>query len=296
MLHFARWAGLAGMLLAAGVLLFRRLVWRPVTSRSEMPDAVEKRFAARSRPLLVGAWVASTGATLVALLIEPGYAQVDAVRFGLVVLPLGAVLATETRSPDHGPTAALLEAASVAGLVLSAALTGHVRGSSPLVPNLAAAAIHVGGAAAWGGGLVTLLVAALPSARALSGGRRVALLAPVVARFSNIAVVAVAVAVVVASGVYSAWVEVRTLGGLTDSTYGLVLLAKLGALVPILALGAVNNRWMTRRMVRAAASGSSEATAIVMLRRLVAWEVALLGILVGLTAFLLSLSPPGRSL
>ncbi|MBA3728366.1 MAG: CopD family protein [Actinobacteria bacterium] len=84
--------------------------------------------------------------------------------------------------------------------------------------------------------------------------------------------------------------------GLTDSTYGLVLLAKLGALVPILALGAVNNRWMTRRKVRAAASGTSGATAMVMLRNLVACEVGLLGVLVGLTAFLLSLSPPVRQL
>ncbi len=183
-----------------------------------MPEGVEKRFAARSLPLPVGAWAASTAATLVALLIEPGYAQVDAVRLGLVALPLGTVLATQARSPDHGSKAPLLEMASVAGLVLGAALAGHVRGSSPLVPNLAAATIHVAGAAAWGGGLVTLLVAALPSARALDGGRRVALLAPVVARFSNMAVVAVAA--VVTSGVYSAWVEVSTLGALPTRRTG----------------------------------------------------------------------------
>ncbi len=59
---------------------------------------------------------------------------------------------------------------------------------------------------------------------------------------------------------------------------GLVLLAKLGALVPILALGAVNNRLMTRWMVRAAASGTPGTTAMVMLRNLVAWEVTLLGV------------------
>ncbi len=53
---------------------------------------------------------------------------------------------------------------------------------------------------------------------------------------------------------------------------------------------------MTRRKVRAAASGTSGATAMVMLRNLVACEVGLLGVLVGLTAFLLSLSPPVRQL
>jgi putative copper export protein len=119
-------------------------------------------------------------------------------------------------------------------------------------------------------------------------------MAPVVARFSNLAVVSVVA--VITSGVYSSWVEVRTLGGLTGSVYGVVLLAKLGTLVPILAIGAINNRWTTRRLLRAADSGASGRAGMATLRRLVAWEVALLAALVGLTALLLSLSPPVRQL
>ena len=119
------------------------------------------------------------------------------------------------------------------------------------------------------------------------------MMAPVVSRFSNLAVVSV-VAVVV-SGTYSSWVEVRTLESLTDSTYGVVLLAKLATLVPILVIGAINNRWTTRRLVRAASSGSA-TDGDRLLRRLVACEVAFLVGLVGLTAVLLSLTPPVRGL
>jgi copper transport protein len=288
-LHIARWAGLAGMLLAAGVLLFGRIVWR----RVDYPPGVEERFAARSRLLLLVSWLVSLLAMLVALFAEPGYAQLDVLRLTLVVIPGGIVLAVGKRS-SHRAYAGVLEALSITGFVLAAALAGHVRGSSPLLPNLAAAVVHVAGGAAWTGGLVTLLGAALPASRSVDPEGRAAVMAPVVARLSNLAVAGVVA--VLTSGAYSSWVEVRTLGGLTGSTYGLVLLAKLGTLVPILAIGAINNRWTTRRLRRAAASGAPGRTNVAILRRLVAWEVALLAALVGLTALLLSLTPPVRQM
>jgi copper transport protein len=276
------------MLLAAGVLMFGRIVWH----RAKYPHGVEERFAARSRLLLLVSWMVSVFATLVALFAESGYAQLDVLRLALVLIPGGIVLTVGQRSSHRAYAARVLEALAVTGLVLAAALAGHVRGSSPLLPNLAAAVIHVAGGAAWTGGLVSLLVAALPASRSDDSEGGAAIMAPVVARFSNLAVAGVVA--VVTSGVYSAWVEVGTLGVLTGSTYGLVLIAKLGTLVPILAIGAINNRWTTRRLLRAAASGAPRGTNVATLRRLVAWEVALLAGLVGLTALLLSLSPPVR--
>jgi copper transport protein len=289
-LHIARWAGLVGMLLAAGVVMFGRIVWRS----EESPHGVQERFAARSRLLLLVLWMVSVLATLVALLAEPGYAQLDVLRLALVAIPGCIVLPMGRRSSHRMASPRVLESLSVAGLVLAAALAGHVRGSSPMLPNLSAAVIHVAGGAAWAGGLVTLLGAALPASRSVDPDVRAAIMAPVVARFSNLAVASVVA--VITSGVYSSWVEVRTLGGLTGSAYGMVLLAKLGTLVPILAIGAINNRWTTRRLLRAAASGASGGADMATLRRLVAWEVALLAALVGLTALLLSLSPPVRQL
>jgi copper transport protein len=290
LLHVARWVGLAAMLLAAGVLMFRRIVW----GREQRPRVVEERFATRSQWLLVAALVASVAAVLIALFLEAGYAQLDAVRLGLVAIPAGLALAAAKRSSDPTRATLLLEAFAVIGFVLGATLAGHVRGSSPLAPNLAAATVHVAAAAAWAGGLVALIVAALPASRTADPQEGTAIMAQVVARFSNLALACV-VAVVV-SGTYSSWVEVRTLDELTGSTYGVVLLAKIGALIPILVIGAVNNRWTRRRLLRAASSREPATNGISALRRLVAWEVAFLVGLVGLTALLLSLSPPVRQL
>jgi hypothetical protein len=167
-LHIARWAGLAGILLAAGVVMFGRIVWRS----AETPHGVQERFAARSRLLLRVLWMVSVLATLVALLAEPGYAQLDLLRLALVAIPGCIVLPRSKRSSHRPDSPRILEALSVIGLVLAAALAGHVRGSSPLLPNLSAAVIHVTGGAAWTGGLVTLLGAALPASRLLDPGRR----------------------------------------------------------------------------------------------------------------------------
>jgi copper transport protein len=290
LLHVARWAGLAAMLLGAGVLMYRRLVW----GLDQHPPMVEERFAARSRWLLVAASVVSVAALLTALFLEAGYAQLDALRLGLVAIPAGLTIAIARRSAEPTRPTLLLEGYAVVGFVLAGTLAGHVRGSSPLVPNLAAATVHVAAAAAWTGGLVALLVAALPASRALGLEERTAIMAPVVARFSNLAVATVIA--VVASGTYSSWVEVRTLDGLTDSPYGVILLAKLGTLVPILVIGAVNYRWTRPRLLRAASQSPPTTNGISALRRLVAWEVALLAGLVGLTAILLSLLPPVRQL
>jgi putative copper export protein len=173
---------------------------------------------------------------------------------------------------------------------MSAALTGHARGSALPVPNLMVALIHVTAAAAWVGGLVALVTVAFPSVRGMMETDRAALLAPVVARFSDLAIWSVIA--VVASGTYSAWMEIRGLDAVTASTYGLVFLAKLAAFLPVLALGGINNRWTKPRLVRAV---RDQTPSLVLLRRMVALEIALIAVVLALTVFLLQLSPPAIS-
>lgn len=157
-------------------------------------------------------------------------------------------------------------------------------------PNLLVALIHVSAAAAWVGGLVTLIAVAFPAVRDQAETDRAALLAAVVARFSDFAVWAVFA--VVASGTYSAWMEIRELRAVTASTYGLVFLAKLAAFTPVLALGGINNRWTKPRLLRAVRRGTAAGSSLQLLRRLVALEIALIAVVLGLTVFLLQLSPP----
>jgi copper transport protein len=143
------------------------------------------------------------------------------------------------------------------------------------------------------GGLLLLVGVALPATRNLPDGARARILAPMVARFSDVAVVAVAVLLV--SGGLRAWAEVRALDALTDANYGVVLLVKLAAVLPILALGAINNRWTKPQIVRLAAESDPGGARrpLWTLRRLVGAEVAMGAIVIGITALLVNL-PPAR--
>jgi copper transport protein len=145
----------------------------------------------------------------------------------------------------------------------------------------------VAAAAAWVGGLVVLVVAAFPAARVAPGADRQGALVPVVARFSDVALVAVGVLVV--SGLLRAWAEVRALRALSEP-YGVVLLAKLALFLPLLGLGLFNNRWLKPRIQEA---GERGARAVSTLRRAVLAEVLLAVVVVAVTALLVNL-PPAR--
>ena len=169
---------------------------------------------------------------------------------------------------------------------------GHAGSTDPIALNLVGDTLHLAAGAAWVGGLVMLLLAAFPATAGNASAARATALAPVVSRFSDLAVVAIGVLVV--SGLVRSWVEVRALGALTSTTYGLVLLAKVGAFLPMLALGAVNRRWTKPRLERAADVGARQhhaAAALTALKRSVTAEVALAVVVIGLTAFLVNIAP-----
>ena len=160
-----------------------------------------------------------------------------------------AVLALAGRRGHEFPVAAVI----VAGmLAVTPAAAGHasVSGALPFVSDVA----HVVAAGVWAGGLA-FLVAALVLARA----DRWPLAARAVPRFSSIAVVALAVLVV--AGVANTYFQVREWSGLWETTYGLLLVTKVALVLPVLALGAYNNRVAVRRLrdgtPRRASSGVS---------------------------------------
>jgi putative copper export protein len=323
LLAVATWVGLTGVLVVSGAGLFSLAVWyRGAIPGRPRPQEVERVLAHRWNRLVAVAWVFAALGSLSSFVLAEDWAA-EGLRLALVVLP-AAVWLVRSRlrrglmqpapartggpsipaGPDRQPAAPgrsggagsrrsrALDAVSILALLLAAALAGHARGSSPLIPNVAVALVHVAGIAAWAGGLVALVAMAFPAARVLDEGERVRVLAPVVARFSDVAVVAVFA--IVASGVYSSWVEIRTLGALTGSTYGLVFLGKLAAFLPAVALGAVNNRWTRPRLLQAAREDRPGLRALALLRRSIAMEVALVAVVLALTAALLSLTPPIR--
>jgi copper transport protein len=178
-------------------------------------------------------------------------------------------------------------------LLATISLAGHTATTSPIALNMAADLPHLSGLACWLGGLVGLVAVTLPATRGAVDRERVTVLAPVVSRFSNLAVASVAVIAV--TGTVRAWMEVRTLAGLTGYAYGITLLVKLAVVACLLTLGAVNNRWSKPRIQRAAQAAEltgSGISALGTLRRLVLLEVLLAAVVLAVTATLVDLQPP----
>jgi copper transport protein len=190
----------------------------------------------------------STGSGLGGGFGAAALADVRGLRFGEVWLArawLALLFALLALSLEHGPTrwrhtreAALL-AVGVA-LLLTPSAAGHADVGGTL--TFAADAAHVAAAAAWTGGLAFVVVAL-----ALSPTEsRWALAARSVPRFSSLALGAVALLLV--AGVTNAYLEVRAWRGLWQSTYGELVLTKAALVLPLLALGAFNNRISVPRL------------------------------------------------
>lgn len=169
--------------------------------------------------------------------------------------------------------------AGIAALTASALVSGHVATASPRGVALAALALHVLGAAFWGGSLVALallLAGAQPPQPALRALRR----------FSGLALVAVPLLAL--AGVVLAVFELESLATLRDTTYGRWILVKAAVLLTLLMIAAVNRwRWMPL-------AGAGDAGALASLRRNVAIEIVLVAGAIGAAAALAQ-TPPARA-
>jgi putative copper resistance protein D len=97
--------------------------------------------------------------------------------------------------------------------------------------------LHLLAASLWGGGLLALSLVVLPTAIKLPELRR-PLIAAIARRFSALA--GVALAGVLLTGLYNAWLQVGSVRAMWETPYGRTLLAKLLLVLVLLALGASN--------------------------------------------------------
>ena len=144
--------------------------------------------------------------------------------------------------------------------------------------------------AVWLGGLATLLFVAPRGTRELEPGDRSRLLAAALSRFSEVALIAVGA--ILLTGLIQAYVYVRHLDDLLGTGYGRAVLIKFCLLLVLIAIGAYNRRRSLPRLNRIAAGGESPGRAGLLLRRALRAEVALLVIVIGVTAALASYAPP----
>jgi putative copper export protein len=99
-----------------------------------------------------------------------------------------------------------------------------------------------------------------------------------------------AVATLLVAGVVNGYEQVRAWRGLWDTTYGLLLLAKVCLVLPLLALGAYNNRFAVPRLRRGIASLAERRRFL----RAAGAELALMVVIVAVTAVLVA-EPPART-
>jgi copper transport protein len=311
----SRWVLLLAMLAAIGLLAFRTVIARPL------------QVAGGSERALRGITTAAASALALALVAAPVYLLLATAEFSVrpwsdvgAIAPLVRDSAFGRAFSDLWGVLALLAVAAAAALALdrpgrprrtgdallallgaagcaAAALTlpglaGHPATTSPVGLMLALDWAHMAAAAIWIGGLAGLLVLIA----ATEAGKRVAVLAVVVPRFSRAAMGSVAV--LLATGIVASIVHLPTLASLWQTDYGYALIAKSALLGCALVLGAVNNLRSRPRLIAAAqrrdqALGDGAAQ---LLRRLVLGEVALLAGAVAAAAILTSVAPPSDAL
>jgi copper transport protein len=167
----------------------------------------------------------------------------------------------------------------------SPALTGHASATNPVALAIVADVGHVYAACAWVGTLLTVLFAAMPLVRAqrsMEGIGSGPLVASLVRAFHPVALACAAIVVV--SGLISAWLRLPTVGSLWSSPYGKILILKLAFVAIVLVLGFRNWRRVLPTL--------GDDPAARRITRTAGAELTIAALVLAVTAVLVSTSPP----
>lgn len=240
---------------AAGALVFRSVVDPVLPAAGQLKvviDARIRRLAWISLAIALGSgvlWLLVQTSSMSGQAVTPGEvaAVIGDTQFGFVsVVRLAlAVLLAVGLACDRWQPARWLALGSAVCLIAAIAWTGHAA-STPYALgylHLAADALHLLGAAAWTGGLISLALVLH-----VLGGHPAEpeLKLDVVRRFSALGMVSVATLVI--SGIINSWILVGSIHALLVTDYGWILMLKLAAFLVMVTLAAINRLWLTPRL------------------------------------------------
>ena len=174
-------------------------------------------------------------------------------------------------------------------LTLVPVYAGHASTQHPTGVLFPTNLVHVVAMSLWTGGLLALLAVVPAATRRLGPPDRSRLLAANLMRFSTLALAAV-IAILV-TGLVQAYVYVRSVDNLVHTAFGRAVLIKFVLLLGLIALGAFNRRRSVPRLRAIAAEGQPTGRTGVLLRRALRAEVALIVVVLGVTAALTSYAP-----
>ncbi len=175
-------------------------------------------------------------------------------------------------------------------LAITPALAGHASVQSPTGLFFPVDALHVLSASVWVGGIACLLLVLPAATRQLEEGERSQLLLGSLRRFSPLALAAVIA--IAATGVIQAYIDVRSIHGLLNTTYGALIIAKTVLLGALIVLGWANRERLIPSLKRIVAVGGAPSGAGLMARRTLRGELVLMLCVFGVTAALVSYAPP----
>lgn len=280
--------GYVGLLLAAGLVLFLAWAVRDVRLDDAVRGRVEQTlWAATGVALLAGAFalpltgayqqglgLASLGETVA---VDPALIGDDLIVLGLQTAGLLTALAVLRR-----PRLTRFAAAGAVVAVVSPALVGHSRAIEPVWLLVSTDVIHLLAGASWLGGLVGLALVL----RSLAGSERDAAL--VLARFSEVA--GGLLLVLAVTGTLMAWRILEGWAPLVHTTYGRLLLVKIGLALAVAAIAGWN-RFRLLPRVRDGVGHAARRGAVLRVGTVVRYEAGLIVALLGVTGFLVNQSP-----
>ncbi len=282
-LPLARWIGYLGLLLLVGAVVILTLLWPQRLSR-EGPIRVIWIGAglvalgtmlelALQIPYVSGGGLGDVRSSDVREVLSSQYGAAHLIRLGVLGASL-VLLRPIVRGKGWGADRVLL---AVLGTIAVAtwSVSGHPSASPVPMVTVVADMIHVASMSVWLGGLVMLAVFLLPRANALELGAIV----PVWSRWATYAVGAL-----VLTGTAQALVEIGTPEALFTTTYGWMIVAKVGLAGLVLIVAAVSHR-----MVGAVAAREEGTTR--RLRTAVVIEAGVAVVILGLTSVLVQVTP-----
>ncbi|HEU5108333.1 MAG TPA: copper resistance protein CopC [Micromonosporaceae bacterium] len=277
----AKYLGYAGLVLVVGPALVLAMLW---------PSRLSRRGPARVLWTGMGLVAVSTVA---GLLLQAPYTtgtaltdltgadlrQVFASQFGtahlvrLVVLAGSALLLVPLVRGASGVVERTLLV--VFGVVAAGTwpLSGHPAGSPVPAVSVAIDVVHLASMAVWLGGLVMLIAFLLRRADEEELGA----ILPVWSRWA-----ALAVAALLLAGLTQALIEVGTPTALVSTSYGQLILTKVGLFAAVVAVAAFSRR-LVRQRVAAGRPGR--------LRRLIGAELGITAVVLALTTVLVQTTP-----
>ncbi|TWG10690.1 copper transport protein [Actinoplanes teichomyceticus] len=279
-----KYLGYAGLVLLIGPVLVLALLWPQRLSRRGPGRLIWTGIGLVAGSTVLGLWLQAPYTLGTGLLdvrvgdlrdvLGSTFGAVMLVRLAVVVA--AAFLLRPLLVGSGGESRLDLALLGVLGVAALATwpLTGHPTASPVAGVSVVLDTLHLAAMSVWLGGLVMLFGFLLPRADA----RELGAILPIWSRWAFTAVGALLFA-----GVVQALIEVSSLDGLFNSTYGRLILTKVALAAIVIAMAAYSRKLVRERSAEESPRG---------LRRVVLAELGITAVVLGVTAALVQIAPP----